>query len=167
MKIRDAQEIDLERILDIWKQSAEIAVGRPIEKINADYLKRFFHERIFMSKPFGFWVAENEGEVVGWQALLPFDNNPVMRGYNAESSTYVSNDFLYRGVGETLIRYAMCQAQETDLQYIFGFISFENPAALSMVKKCGWEAVGLVPTPKKMPIGSKLHIVVYVVDRKL
>ena len=158
--IRIADERDVEAVIRIWKEGITSAIGRAA--VDMDQLEDFFHQRILSaSRPFGFWVAcAPDGAVVGWQALLPFDNNPATRTFFAEASTYVAKEAIGHGVGEALIRHAMAFAAEESLQYVIGFISDENHAAQAMIKKCGWKLVGDIPATNKAPItpGSTLFV---------
>ena len=149
--IRIADERDVEAVIRIWKEGITSAIGRTA--VDVDQLEDFFLQRILSaSSPFGFWVAcAPDGAVIGWQALLPFDNNPATRTFFAEASTYVAKEAARHGVGEALIRHAMAFAAEGSLQYVIGFISGENHGAQAMVKKCGWKLVGDIPAASKAP----------------
>ncbi|MBF6023393.1 GNAT family N-acetyltransferase [Lysobacter niastensis] len=160
--IRLAEAHDAPAVIRIWQEGVDSAIGRPA--LDVDRVEDFFLERISSARPpFGFWVAcDDEGVVVGWQALLPFDNNPATRPFLAEASTYVASASARRGVGEALIRHTMDHATAGALQYVLGFISSENPGAQSMVMKCGWNRAGEMPGTSKAPATPGIEIFVFV-----
>src|SRR5688572_5139721 len=160
--IRQAEERDAPAVIRIWQEGVDSAIGRPA--LAVDHLEDFFLERISSAHPpFGFWVAcDAKDVVVGWQALLPFDNNPATRSFLAEASTYVARASARRGVGEALIRHTMDHAVAGTLQYVFGFISSENVGARAMVMKCGWNRAGEIPGTSKAPATPKIDIFVFV-----
>jgi phosphinothricin acetyltransferase len=162
--IRKATEADVEVVARIWREGVAQAIGRTTPPMLEVPLRGFFHQRIRAAEPpFGFWVAEAvDRTVIGWQALLPFNNNPAMRPCLAESSTYVATAHARNGVGEALIRHAMRLAGESTLQYILGFISAENGRSLAMVEKCGWLRVGLIPGTQKEPATPDIVMVAFV-----
>jgi phosphinothricin acetyltransferase len=162
--IRPAGEQDLESIVRIWREGVSQAIGESASVPEEQQLKGFFLQRIRAAKPpFGFWVACCERDsVIGWQALLPFDNNPVTCSFVAEWSIYVARSHARRGVGEALTRHAMKSASEGPLQYVIGIISAENRGALALAEKCGWVRVGALPGTEKGPGRPEVRIVAFV-----
>lgn len=160
--IRQAEERDVTAVIRIWQEGVDKAIGRPA--LDVDHLEDFFNERIVIAHPpFGFWVAcDDQKVVVGWQALLPFDNNPATRSFLAEASTYVARASARSGIGEALIRHTMAHASTGTLQYVLGFISSENAGAQAMIMKCGWSRVGEMPSTSKAPATPRIDVYVFV-----
>jgi phosphinothricin acetyltransferase len=165
--IRPAGEQDIGSIVRIWREGAAAAIGSAASSLPEAQLREFFLQRIrTIEAPFGFWVVCGaDGVVIGWHALLPFDNNPVTSAFVAEWSIYVAQSSARQGIGEALTRHAMQAASDSTLQYVFGFISAENRAALAMVEKCGWVQVGAVPGTQKGPTRPGVVVVAFVPAR--
>jgi L-amino acid N-acyltransferase YncA len=49
------------------------------------------------------WIAEINGQVIGWVAAAPVSNRPAFAGV-AETQLYIGDGFRSRGVGKALIR---------------------------------------------------------------
>jgi phosphinothricin acetyltransferase len=162
--IRSAGRDDIEAIVRIWREGASHAIGAEAASLGEAELTEFFLQRIRAAEsPFGFWVAcDQAGEVIGWQALLPFDNNPATCSYVAEWSVYVAGAHARIGVGEALTRHAMKYAREGRLQYLIGLIASWNHRALAMAEKCGWVRVGVLPATDRAPARPEIIIVAFV-----
>jgi L-amino acid N-acyltransferase YncA len=163
MAIRSATEADLPRVIAVWRAGAGVALGRKVEAPSeAELLGHFRYRLSAATPPFGFWVYETDaGEVVGWQSLMPFENNPLERATIAESSTYVARDWARSGVGEALLRHAMVAAEDRGLTYVFGFVV--NEASVRLVEKCGWHRVGDMPAAPRRESTRPLTVVAYAV----
>ena len=121
-----------------------------------------FTERLQAAAPFGFWVAAApDGQLLGWQSVLPCVNNPVVRDRCAEASTYVLPLASHAGIGEVLLRHAMEQARGTTFHHLVGWVI--NPRALKMVERCGWSLVGLLPEADRTPERERWHLVAWAV----
>ena len=148
MSIRPAAPADFEAIYAIWLAGIEHSfAGFPHPP---DLSQQFHHNFATCQPPFGFWVAEEAGEVVGWQSLLPCTCNPLKRHLMAESSTYVAAGARGRGVAKLLLSYVLAEAQKLQLQFVLGYVSAGNVRMASIVKAVGFE-LGLSPIIPEVP----------------
>src|SRR2546430_1516521 len=60
------------------------------------------------------WVAERNGEIVGWTALSPVSARDCYAGV-AESSIYVADGHRGTGIGKALVRQQVIAADEAGL----------------------------------------------------
>ncbi len=141
-KIRQACLSDLDAMVNVWKAGSHQALGTELPK-NIDY-RLFFRQKIeSQNECFKIWIEETpEGELMGWQSILPFRNNPAVLHLMAESSTYISPVYHGKGVARRLLSHAVSEARKTSLRWVIGFCSADNTAVLSLATSLGFE-VGL------------------------
>lgn len=168
--IRQATLNDLDRIYFHWKAGVGDALS--YEKSSLWEVKEKRYKEIFRKKfdevdeIFNIWVAVKGSEVVGWQYLMPCENNPATRHLTGEVSTYVSPDHRGQGVGTILLKYALVHAKSTPLQYVIGYVSEGNKTIQSIVEKLGMVKSGEFPPPLKEPRGSAAYIYIYTVPQR-
>ncbi|MFP5072402.1 helix-turn-helix domain-containing GNAT family N-acetyltransferase [Pseudonocardia nantongensis] len=92
--------------------------------------------------PGHLWVAELDGEVVGWAAARPVSARPVYRGV-AETSIYVTDGHRGRGIGRALIRHQVCAADDAGLWTLQTSIFPENRASLALHHSAGFRTLGV------------------------
>ena len=109
-------------------------------------LKKCFRGEITASRPFGVWVVERNGKVVGFYSLLDYDRNPAMRRVVGELAVYVAPVCHHQGIAESLVRHSMVMAAR-GLRHVIGFISKRNQASTALAAKCGWTTIGEIPAP--------------------
>ena len=118
----------------------------------ADLREQFHHNFVTCRTPFGFWVAETAGNVVGWQSLLPCTSNPMKRHLLAESSTYIAPGSQSNGAGEALLRAALAWAGTAGLQFVLAYTLVSNTAVGRLYERCGFVPAGQLPPPHSPPL---------------
>lgn len=89
------------------------------------------------------WVAELDGEVVGWTALSPTSTRDCYSGV-AESAIYVADGHRGRGIGKALIRRQVTAADgDTDLWTLNTAVLTENRASIALHHQAGYRTVGI------------------------
>jgi len=88
------------------------------------------------------WVAERDGEIVGWTALSPVSSRDCYAGV-AESSIYVADGHRGRGIGKALIRQQVIAADEAGLWTLQTAIFTENRASIALHHAAGYRTVGV------------------------
>jgi L-amino acid N-acyltransferase YncA/DNA-binding transcriptional ArsR family regulator len=88
------------------------------------------------------WVAEVDGEVVGWTALSPTSTQDCYAGV-AESSIYVAEGHRGRGIGKALIRRQVVAADDAELWTLQTAIFTENRACIALHRAAGYRTVGI------------------------
>lgn len=140
MTIRPATPADFNAIYAIWLEG--IAHSFAGFAHPADLREQFHHNFISCHPPFGFWVAEEDELVLGWQSLLPCTSNPLKRHLLAESSTYLGDGGRGRGVGELLLRRALAEARDSGLRFVVAYTLVENTRVGELYARCGFQANG-------------------------
>jgi len=88
------------------------------------------------------WVAETDGQVVGWAAAKPASTRPTYAGV-AETSVYVGDGFRGRGVGKALIHRQVTAADQAGLWTLQTSIFPENRASIALHQSAGFRTLGL------------------------
>lgn len=88
------------------------------------------------------WVAELDGEVVGWTALAPVSTRQCYAGV-AESSVYVAEAHRGYGVGKALIRHQVIAADAAGLWTLQTTIFTDNRAGIALHHTAGYRTVGI------------------------
>jgi L-amino acid N-acyltransferase YncA/DNA-binding transcriptional ArsR family regulator len=88
------------------------------------------------------WVADLDGQVVGWTALTPVSARPVYAGV-AESSIYVAEGLRGGGIGRALIHKQVTAADAAGLWTLQTAIFPENRAAIALHQSAGYRTLGL------------------------
>jgi L-amino acid N-acyltransferase YncA len=87
-------------------------------------------------------VAELDGEVAGWCAVLPYSRRPAYRGVG-EESVYVSESARGRGVGRALLEAVIESARAGGLWTLQAGIFPENEGSLALHRAVGFREVGV------------------------
>jgi L-amino acid N-acyltransferase YncA len=88
------------------------------------------------------WVAEIDGQVVGWAAARVVSTRPVYAGV-AETSLYVGDGHRGRGVGKALIHHQVTAADTAGLWTLQTAIFPENRASIALHQSAGFRTLGV------------------------
>lgn len=88
------------------------------------------------------WVAEIDGEVVGWTAVTPVSDRECYAGVG-ESSVYVAASARGRGVGKALVDRQVTAADEGGLWTLQTVIFPENRASLALHRSAGYRTLAV------------------------
>jgi phosphinothricin acetyltransferase len=87
-------------------------------------------------------VAERDGEVVGFAAVAPYSGRPAYAGVG-EAAVYVGRGDRRAGVGALLLDALAEQAAARGLHKLVGRLFTTNRASISLVRRCGFQEVGV------------------------
>jgi L-amino acid N-acyltransferase YncA len=88
------------------------------------------------------FVADLDGEVAGWTAVVPYSRRPVYRGVG-EESVYVASRARGRGVGRALLEGLIESARAGGLWTLQAGIFPDNVASLELHRRLGFREVGV------------------------
>ena len=88
------------------------------------------------------FVAEVDGEVVGWIAVVPYSRRAVYRGVG-EESVYVAERARGRGAGRALLEAVIESARNGGLWTLQAGIFTDNGASLALHRALGFREVGI------------------------
>jgi len=88
------------------------------------------------------WVAEIDGQVVGWAAAAPVSERECYSGV-AETSVYVADGYRGRGVGKTLLHRHVTEADHAGLWTLQTSVFTENRPSIALLHAAGYRTVGI------------------------
>ena len=88
------------------------------------------------------FVAELDGDVVGWVAVVPYSRRAVYRGVG-EESVYVAERARGRGVGRALLEAVIESARAGGLWTLQAGVFPENGGSLALHRALGFREVGV------------------------
>jgi L-amino acid N-acyltransferase YncA len=88
------------------------------------------------------FVAELDGEVVGWVAVVPYSRRAVYRGVG-EESVYVAERARGRGVGRALLEAVIESARDGGLWTLQAGIFPDNLPSLELHRRLGFREIGV------------------------
>ena len=103
--------------------------------------------------PFGRFVAEEAGAVLGWIVLSPTSSRMVYRGV-AEVSVYVAAAASGRGVGSALMAACVAASEANGIWTLTASIDESNAASIRLHQKHGFRMLGLRERVSYMRAGA-------------
>ena len=88
------------------------------------------------------WVAELDGEVVGWTAMMPVSSRDCYAGVG-ETSVYVTEAARGRGVGKALLYTQVIEADRAGMWTLQTSIFPENRASLALHHSAGYRTLAV------------------------
>jgi phosphinothricin acetyltransferase len=133
--IREMQQADSSRILEIYRMSIETrnSTFETIVPSWADWDSRHLtHSR---------FVFEEDGILTGWAALSPFSSRKVYKGV-AEISIYVDTRFHRKKIGSSLMEQIIISSELNGIWTLVSSVFPENEATLKLHQKFGFRVIG-------------------------
>ncbi|WAH38127.1 arsinothricin resistance N-acetyltransferase ArsN1 family A [Alicyclobacillus dauci] len=147
MDIRFGRFEDLEAILTIYNQGIEDRIATlEVDQKDMDYMTNWFENH---NGRYRVFVAETDGEVVGWASLHPYSHRCAYAGVG-ELSVYIRRDWRGKGVGQKLLTALEAFAKENDFhKLILGTFPF-NQNGQGLYHKMGFYEVGTFKNQGKL-----------------
>lgn len=144
MNIRLVEEKDYQRVLDILNEA--IAARKFTAQLSPATMKirePWFIQHAAPRHP--MFVAELNGEVVGWVTLTEFRAGREGFRFTSEISYYIDSRVQKKGVGTKLMKRAIKAAREIGYRNLIAVIFDSNTGSQSLAKKHGFERWGHMP----------------------
>jgi L-amino acid N-acyltransferase YncA len=100
------------------------------------------------------WVAEREGEVLGWLSLSTFYARPAYDP-TVELSVYVRPEHRRHGIGRALVEHARDAAPTLGIATILAVLFAHNQASRRLLESAGFAEWGYLPGVTHMPEGRR------------
>ena len=94
--------------------------------------------------PAGFhpwFVAEEDGRLLGYEASAPFRSRPAYR-WTVETGIYLAGDAAGRGIGRALLTELLQLLERQGYVAAIGAIALPNPASVALHEKLGFTYAG-------------------------
>ena len=144
MIIRFAQTDDLPAIVDIYNQSipSQRSTG-DTQPLRVEDRLTWFEEHRPDRHP--IFVAEVDGQVVGWCSLSAYRPGRAALRFTAEISYYLAAAYHRQGIGTALVQYALAACPAIQIRHLFAIVLEGNQASLKLLEKMGFEKWGYLP----------------------
>lgn len=141
---RNAQLEDLEQIVGIYNTTiASRMVTADTEPVKTADRIQWFEDHTDVSRP--LIVVENaENIMVGWISFQSFYGRPAYK-HTAEVSIYLDETQRGKGLGKTMLQYAIDHAPKYEIITLLGFIFSHNLPSLGLFYSLGFEDWGVLP----------------------
>jgi L-amino acid N-acyltransferase YncA len=136
VSVRAMTERDLDVVRRIYAEG--IATGQATFETAVPAATRLWRQWIEGHR----WVAEIEGEVVGWAAAVRTSKRDCYAGV-AETSVYVAEGFRGRGVGKALLHRQVTAADADGLWTLQTSVFPENRASLALHHSAGYRTLAV------------------------
>jgi L-amino acid N-acyltransferase YncA len=138
--IRKATETDIESIQTIYNEGIEDRIATlETEKKDYCFMKNWFENH---NGRYHIIVAEEEGEILGWASLNPYNNRAAYLGV-ADLSLYISRENRGKGIGGKLLESIQTLAKENDFHKIVLFTFPFNQLGQGLYRNKGFREVGV------------------------
>ena len=155
MIIREYQEPDLQRMIEIWNEVVEEGIAFPQEEtLTYESGKTFFASQTYSA------VAEEDGRIYGLYILHP--NNVGRCGHICNASYAVSSESRGKHIGEKLVTDCLRQAKEHGYGVLqFNAVVESNIHARHLYERLGFVQLGTIPKGFRMKDGHYENICPY------
>ena len=136
MLVRPLDPDDYPAVADVFAEG--ISTGRATFETRVPTWEEWDAEHL----PEHRFVAELDGEVAGWVAVVPYSRRAVYRGVG-EESVYVAERTRGRGVGRSLLEAVIESARNGGLWTLQAGIFPDNVASLELHGRLGFREVGV------------------------
>jgi phosphinothricin acetyltransferase len=142
--IRIAQIDDLPTIVDIYNQSipSKQSTG-DTQLLRVEDRLTWFEEHRPDEHP--IFVAEVDGQVVGWCSLSAYRPGRAALRFTAEISYYLALNYQRQGIGTALIEHTLAACPGLQIRHLFAIVLENNEASIRLLEKMGFEKWGFLP----------------------
>lgn len=140
VSVRPARREDCPAILQIYNEAVlTTTASYDIEPRTLEHRLAWFDDHA--RNHYGVFVAEVNGEIVGWSSLSRFHDRFGFR-FTAENSVYVAAHRRGQGIGGLLFPPLLESAKERNLHTLIAAIDASNQASLRLHTRFGFVQVG-------------------------
>lgn len=142
--IRPSRDDDVASIAPIYAES--VATGTASWEVEPPSVEEFAaRRREILAKAFPYFVAELDGNVVGYSYASSYRSRIGYR-FTIEDSVYVSPAAAGRGVGKALLNRLVEACRERGFRSMVAVIGdSNNRASIALHEACGFHLVGVFP----------------------
>ena len=143
--LREAEEKDLARIVEIYNQSVRSSTATfDLVEESIESRRKWFEEHQSSCLP--IFVIEKDSSVIGWCSLSYYHSRCAYR-QTVEPSIYLDASYRKQGYGKQLMNRLMTAAAEKGYHAIVALVCSENQASIKLS-----EDFGLKGGPEKLGI---------------
>lgn len=140
---RVAIQTDLPAIVAIYNSTiASRQVTADTDPVPVASRQAWFDEHQPQTRP--LWVAERDGEILGWLSFSNFYGRPAYAG-TAELSIYLDEKARGQGLGRYFMEQAIAHAPQLKVHTLLGFVFGHNAPSLKLFEAMAFERWAHMP----------------------
>ena len=144
MTIRPATSKDYSDIVKIYNHAVdERFATADTEYITIESRKNWFAQHSPETYP--IYVAEENGEIIGWCSLSPHRPGRKALRTVAEISYYIHKDHRRKGIANNLIKHTMDSTKNLHFKNLISILLDKNTISIHLLEKFGFEKWGHLP----------------------
>ena len=144
MNIRLATELDLPAINNIYNQVIRKRYcTADLDEISIEERKKWFNSHHPKTHP--VFVVEKNGNVIGWMCYSMYRSGRRALKTAAEISYYLDENHQKKGIGSSLMEYAISQAAKYNFKHLFAILLEPNTASIKLLENYGFERWASMP----------------------
>ena len=144
MTIRSATSKDYSEIVKIYNHAVdEKFATADTQHVTLESRKDWFAQHSAQTYP--IYVAEQDGEIIGWCSLSPHRPGRKALRTVAEISYYIHKDHRRKGVASSLINYTIESANSLGFKNLISILLDLNKPSIYILEKFGFEKWGHLP----------------------
>jgi L-amino acid N-acyltransferase YncA len=144
IEIRPANQADLPAITEIYEHAVHFGTAT-FELMPPDLAEMTRRYGSLTSGGFPYLVAVLEAGVVGYAYAGPYRPRPAYR-FTVENSVYLAPQVQHRGIGTTLLRRLIAEAQTRGYRQMIAVIGDSaNAGSVGVHRKTGFQMIGTHP----------------------
>ncbi len=118
-----------------------------LEPVSVEQRRAWFHDRDPSRRP--IWVAERDGDVVGWLSVNDFYGRAAYAP-TAEVGVYVDERHRRTGVAGALLAHAIAAAPGLGLTTLLAYVFGHNAPSIALFERHGFARWGLLPAVARL-----------------
>jgi L-amino acid N-acyltransferase YncA len=135
MQIRPMQNADWPRVAEIYEEG--LATGQATFETTVPSFEQWDAVHLPTSR----LVVDEDGDVIGWGALIPVSKRPVYKGV-AEASVYIAKAHRGSGIGGELLDALIESSENEGIWTLQASVFPENEASLLLLQSRRFRMVG-------------------------
>jgi phosphinothricin acetyltransferase len=139
---RPAVESDLQAITDIYNDA--IIAGGSSADLSARTLGQRREWVASHRPPYGVFVMESGGEVMGFGALSVFYDRAGYEGVT-DLAYYIAAQWQGKGAGTFMLEHLLDEARNRHMRKACGIIFADNAGSIALMRRFGFARFGLMP----------------------
>ncbi|HEY6436283.1 MAG TPA: GNAT family N-acetyltransferase [Ignavibacteriaceae bacterium] len=144
MVVRIANSKDFSEIIKIYNHAVdEKFATADIEHVTLESRKDWLAQHLPETYP--IYIAEENGQILGWCSLSPHRPGRKALRAVAEISYYVHKDHRRKGVVNSLINHTINSAEELGFKNLISILLDANKISIYILEKFGFERWGHLP----------------------
>lgn len=144
MKIRRFRTEDEPAILSILNQSiVERKVTAQLTPATMEARRGWF--AMHSARRYPIFVAEEDGDVLGWMAVTPYRGGREGFSKTCELSYYLDRNCRHQGIGSKLMTHALDECRKLGYRHVLLIIFEHNQPSQGLARKFGFTVWGRFP----------------------